>query len=68
MAVTIAIRRIKSKSEVKAMSISDEKGLINFDRNATILLHEESLFKSNEHENSLLASLGFEIHRSRLLS
>ncbi len=48
------------------MSISDERGL-NFDRNATILL-KSLLFKSNEHENSLLASLGLEIHRSRLLS
>ncbi len=48
------------------MSILDGRGL-NFDRNAAILL-ESRFFKSNEHENSLLASLGLEIHRSRLLS
>ncbi len=49
------------------MSISDERGL-NFDRNAAILLKSRFFNKSNEHENSLFASFGLEIHRSRLLS
>ena len=42
----MAIRRIKSKSEEKTMSISDERGL-NIDRNAAILLKNRFLNPMN---------------------